>query len=407
MTFVRKTLAIAAAAAMLVMAACGGEEPAEETVDTVQEETGTVTGEETSRTPEEEGPETTAGDGDSASEAIPMTEELVEGALEDEDDENWYTIQVQGGGILNLIFSPGADAERLNFLVLDSELAELEQEWDVRPPSNRTFRYVTPDGEERTFYVTITGGSAGSYTIQPEVTMQNDAGSGRDAGGSAVSALELESDEEVTGLLGDLDQSDWYVFDLEAGSILDISMAPGNEAENINAALYGTDLETEWQEWDVNPGVTRSYTLQLGQDDAGRYYAEVSIGGYGTYTLNVETSSQNDAGSGGDAGDRPVTALPADTLDVIQGRVAGYDEDDFYSIELEENEPFSFAFTPDDDAGQLNVQVLDPEQNGIWQEWSVSAGVTREFTCSEEHPAGMYYVNVSRADDGSYSIEME
>lgn len=405
MTFIRKSIAIAAAA-LLVLSACSGGEPADETENTVQEGTGTVTGEET-RTPEEEGSETIAEAGDSASEAIPMVERLVEGELENEDDEDWYSIQVQGGGILNLIFSPGADAERMNFIVLDDELAELAQEWDVQPPSSRTFRYVTPDGEERTFYVTVAGGSAGFYTIQPEVTTQNDAGSGGDAGGSAVSALELEPDEEVTGLLGDLDQSDWYVFDLEAGSVLDISMTPGNEAENINVALYDTDLEAEWQEWDVNPGVTRSYTLQLGEDDAGRYYAEVSIGGYGTYTLNVETGSQNDGGSGEDAGDRPVTALPADTLEVINGRVAGYDEDDFYSFELEQNEPFAFAFTPNDDAGQLNVQVLDPEQNEIWQKWSVSAGVTQEFTCSEEHPAGMYYVNVSRADDGSYAIEME
>lgn len=406
MRLFRKSLAIAAAA-VLVIAACGGGEPADEAEDTVREDTGTVTGEETARTPEEEVSETTAEAGDSASEAIPMDDRLVQGELENEDDEDWYSIRVLGGGILNLIFSPGADAERMNFIVLDDELAELAQEWDVQPPSSRTFRYVTPDGEERTFYVTVAGGSAGSYTIQPEVTTQNDAGSGRDAGGSAVSALELEPDEDVTGLLGDLDQSDWYVFDLEAGSVLDISMTPGNEAENINVALYDTDLEAEWQEWDVNPGVTRSYTLQLGEDDAGRYYAEVSIGGYGTYTLNVETGSQNDGGSGGDAGDRPVTALPADTLEVIHGRVAGYDEDDFYSFELEQNGSFGFSFTPDDDAGQLSVHVLDPEQNEIWQEWSVSAGVTREYTLPEEHPAGMYYVNVSREDDGSYAIEME
>ena len=175
----------------------------------------------------------------------------------------------------------------------------------------------------------------------------------------------------------------------------------------LTARPSSTDIEVEWQEWSVNPGVTPSYTLQLGQHDAGRYYAEVSIGGYGTYTLIVEASPQNDGGSGTDAGDRPVTALPADTMDVIQGRVAGYDEDDFYSFELEENETFAFAFTPDDDAGRLNVKVLDPEQNEIWQEWRVSAGVTQEYSLSEEHPAGMYYVNVSRADDGSYTIEME
>ncbi|MBD3277298.1 MAG: hypothetical protein GF388_03275 [Candidatus Aegiribacteria sp.] len=120
----------------------------------------------------------------------------------------------------------------------------------------------------------------------------------------------------------------------------------------------------------------------------------------------MSTSTQNDAGRETDAGNRAVEAMPVDTLNVIEGRVAGYDKDDFYTLQIEEGESFSVAATTGEEAERLNYAVLNPQQEVIWEEWDLPGGQTCEFTLPEDSPPGAYYLQVSQGEDGDYKLEI-
>lgn len=404
-----RSMLILLAAALLAMgtAGCGGgEEPAEERPVEEEAVETAETGDDGEADSAEEGETSEEGEsGSSASRAIPLEPGRVEASLDADRDEEWYVFELPAGGVLELTFAPGEDTERMNVTLLDSEMGVLEEEWDVRPPSTREFTYVIPAGDPQDIYVKVSQGRPGTYALELNISMQDDAGSGGDAPGRAVEALEVEPEGTIPGLVADDDEEDWYGFDLEAGQVLELEFTPGDDAERLNVSLLDGDQSTEWEEWDVSPGVTKSYTLQLG-GEGGRWYVEVSRGRNGSYELSMSVSAQNDATTGGDAGNRAVEATPVDTLQVLEGRVADYDEDDFYRLQVEEGETFTLAATPGADAERLNFSVLDPEQSEIWEQWDVSAGVTEEFTLPGDSPPGPYYIRVSQGRDGDYTLEI-
>lgn len=402
----RILILFAAAMLALGMAGCGGGEPAEErpadeeAVETAGPEEGAETGEAEEPEATEEG-----GLGASAAQAIPLEPGVVEASLDPDQDEEWYVFELAAGGVLELTFAPGEDTGRMNVTLLDSNMDAVEEEWDVRPPATSSFIHAIPAEEPQDFYVKVSQGDPGLYTLQLDISSQDDAGSGGDAPGRAVDALQVEPEGTISGMVADEDESDWYAVALEPAQSLELAFTPGDDAERINVSLRDADQSTEWQEWDVAPGVTKSYTLELG-DEGGRWYVEVSRGRNGTYQLAMSVSGQDDAGTGTDAPARPVEAMDADTLTSLSGRVAGYDEEDCYVWQVEEGESMTFAFTPGGEAERLNAEVLNPDQDAVWQEWDVAPGVTREYTIPEDSPAGPWYFRVSQGDDGDYALEV-
>ena len=408
----RILILFAAAILALGMAGCGGgEEPAEdrpaeeEAAETA--ETGETAEAGTVEAGEAEEPETTEeGElGATAAQAIALEPGVVEASLDPDRDEEWYVFELPAGGVLELSFAPGEDTERMNVTLLSSEMDVVEEEWDVRPPATSSFTHAIPAGEPQDFYVKVSQGEPGMYTLQLDISSQDDAGSGGDAPGRAVDAMQIEPEGTISGMVADEDESDWYAVDLDPAQTLELDFTPGDDAERINVSLRDVDQSTEWQEWDVAPGVTKSYTLELG-DEGGRWYVEVSRGRNGTYQLAMSVSGQDDAGTGTDAPSRPVEALDVDTLTSLSGRVAGYDEEDCYVWQVEEGESMTFAFTPGAEAERLNAEVLNPDQDAVWQEWDVAPGVTKEYTIPLDSPAGPWYFRVSQGDDGDYTLEI-
>lgn len=394
----RILILFAAAMLALGMAGCGGgEEPAEE--QQVEDES--------AETAETGGAEVPQEDelGATAAQAIPLEPGVVEASLDPDRDEEWYVFELPAGGVLELTFAPGEDTERMNVSLLDSEMDLVEEEWDVRPPATSSFTHAIPAGEPRDFYVKVSQGDPGLYTLRLDISSQDDAGSGGDAPGRAVDAMQIEPEGTVSGMVADEDESDWYAVDLEPAQVLELAFTPGDDAERINVSLLDADQSTKWDEWDVAPGVTKSYTLQLG-GDGGRWFVEISQGDNGTYELSMSASLQDDAGMGTDAPARPVEAMAVDTLTSISGRVAGYDEEDCYVWQVEEGESMTFAFTPGADAERLNAEVLNPDQDAVWEEWDVAPGVTEEYTIPEGSPAGPWYFRVSQGEDGDYTLEI-
>lgn len=235
--------------------------------------------------------------------------------------------------------------------------------------------------------------------------MQNDAGSGIDSGNSAVHAIEIAADESIEGEVGDLDESDWYMFEIPQGDIFTLTFAPGDNSEAIDIDLFDSELDNYWYNSNVQPGVTATKTVIMSSSSGDNYYAEVSDG-KGDYTLEINLTSQNDAGIGTDAGDRAVDAVPIELGNTYTGLLGDYDEQDWFSVEVAEGQSVGFAVTPGDDGETLDVDIYDAEQDNLGYESNVASGVTCEISLPDDAAAGTYYLELSDAQ-GSYSFVIE
>lgn len=153
---------------------------------------------------------------------------------------------------------------------------------------------------------------------------QNDAGTNVDAGDSVRRASFLYVGEPIDeynpgrGSTGTLDpdsgdDADWYRYLACEGQRIDVS------CNLFDIQIYtNTDPETP---------LGQSYTAI----DTEYHYAEITGETYGEYTFSVTLTGQNDAGTGGDAGDNINSALS-----ITPGEYIGYmdstDWEDWYSF---------------------------------------------------------------------------
>jgi hypothetical protein len=396
-----KTVMLFFGIAVFSLLGCGGGEPAEQTETVEETETETVDqGESTEVTPAAE-----TGGANSAVDAIAIDVGTITGELETEENEDWYVFSVEGGETFELTFAPGDEAEAISFDVLNGELDCIWYESNVRPPVTQTFSYTTSAEVGGEYYVEVSQGQPGSYSIELSKQMQNDASSGIDAGNSAVHAIEIATDVSVEGQVGDLDESDWYVFEIPQGDIFTLTFTPGDNTESIDIDLLDSNLDCYWYESNVHPGVTANKTVIMSSSSGGTYYAEVSDG-KGNYNLEVSLSSQNDAGIETDAGDRAVDAVPVELGNTYTGLLGDYDEQDWFSVEVAEGQIVGFIVTPGDDVGSLDVDIYSPEQENLDYESNVASGVTCEMSLPDDAAAGTYYLELSDGQ-GSYSFVIE
>jgi hypothetical protein len=203
-----------------------------------------------------------------------------------------------------------------------------------------------------------------------------------------------------TGVLTN-DDEDWYKFDVPDGHVLSVAFIPGEDAEPMDAALFTPDQEEIWRKWSVGPTVTKSVSKVMSSSSGGTYYVSVAAG-YGSYSIELASQSQNDAESGGDAGDKVVNALEVQTGLTFSGQIGDFDEEDWYKFTPTVGQTVSF--TPGEDAEPMDVALFTPDQEGIWRKWGVGPTATVAFEITEVVGEG-YYIQVSGS--GSYTIEIE
>lgn len=386
----------------LLAVACGGGEPEE------QGEAGDTASEIEEQGESDETPaETMEGANNTAADAIVLVEGVTEGVLEQEETDDWFVFSVNGGEIFNVSFTPSNEAEGINVAILDGELDDMWTEWDVKPPVCKEFNYMTPAEFSGDYYVHVFQGSPGGYTLELAKVMQNDGISGADAGGRSPGALEITPGESVGGIIGDLDESDWYSFEIPSGSILEISFTPGYDSEGVNFEFLDTEIDNIWTEWDIYAGVTITRSMIMNSSSGGIYYINVFKGTNGTYSLTVTAVPQDDAGSGDDAGDIAVNAVTLEAGQPASGILGDYDERDWYSVEVDEGQNLTFLVTPDADGESLNAELCYPDQDVIQTEWDIAPGVTCEMSLPDDAVAGTYYLNIFKGGNGSYTLLAE
>ncbi|MFP3897636.1 MAG: hypothetical protein ACLFV5_12485, partial [Anaerolineales bacterium] len=199
-------------------------------------------------------------------------------------------------------------------------------------------------------------------------------------------------------------EEDWYTFEVADDQVLTVEFTPGEDAGELNVQLLDADQNRIWRELSVNPTVTKSTRQLMSSSSGGMYYIAVSAG-QGDYSIELATESQDDAGSGGDAGDKVADALGVEVGQTFSGEIGDFDKEDWYTFEVADDQALTADFIPGDDAETLNVELLDADQNRIWRELGVGATATASVEITED-VEGAYYVRVSDGS-GDYTVEIE
>ena len=177
------------------------------------------------------------------------------------------------------------------------------------------------------------------YVAKEDVTLageQNDIGYNCDTGDKIVRALPIYVGEPIDptvpgrGRTGTLDQAendedDWYRFTACQGQTIEASVDNGFSIELADSTANTVSIP---------------YTVE----ETGIYYVHV-FGGNGDYTLSISLNGQNDANTGGDAGNSINTATP-----ITPGSYTGYmsytDTEDWYSFSVNSGDGIFVTLQP-------------------------------------------------------------
>ena len=275
-------------------------------------------------------------------------------------DEDWYSINMPNGtGIAaSLSFSNSAGID-FDLYLYDSSNYSIDYSWYSDPVENVTSNGSSVGGTTVTLWVDAFTGS-GSYTLEIWIFQenqgpsQNDAGTGSDSGDSPTTATIISSSNQtLTGWISDSwDGQDWYNISIPAATGISVSMSfPNGTSSNTQLALIDS-TGNYYVNYPDSPDSSSPYEVNSSAANVAgdsvfiRVYTTADEGNYSlTITLFSTSgqpgSSQDDAGSGEDAGDTLGTALSVNmsgNTTTFQGWVdENWDENDYFAIDVPMN----------------------------------------------------------------------
>jgi hypothetical protein len=246
------------------------------------------------------------------------------------DLEDWYRFDIPPGHILKLSFTPKESSEAMKFSLRSFESSEVWYSGVVPPGETRIERVMMNNSSGGTYYLEAYYGS-GQYGFDIFIEAQNDAASGTDAGDKMAEALKIMPGRSYSGELGGYDESDWYRFDMPAGSILKMALTNYEDGEPMKFSFRNVDGIEVWRSELVPPGTTDSTRMMINNTTGGIYFLEAFYGS-GPYKFEILLGNQNDADSGTDAGDKITEALRIKQGRSISGELGGFDKEDWYTF---------------------------------------------------------------------------
>lgn len=321
--------------------------------------------------------------GDRITNALPVKPGLsYPGELGGLDESDWYRFDIPAGCILNLAFMPDASAESMKFSLRNFERSEIWYSGEVAPGTKSSKRVMMNNSSGGTYYLEAAFGN-GRYAFEISLEKQNDAGSGTDAGDKTSEALKIEPGRSYSGELGGFDDHDCYRFNAFAGSVLKIALSTYEGGEPIKFSLRDTQRAEVWFSEEVTPGSTESKRIIINRSSGGTYFLEAFFGS-GPYGFEVLLESQNDGGSGADAGDKIAEALQIKPGGLIAGELGGLDKEDWYMFSSRAGEVIQFA--SDADGEPLKLSMGNAARGEVLYTAELTPGIPGSFEVPRDVP---------------------
>ena len=309
---------------------------------------------------------------DSYKQGVEISSGVLTGTLSGEDRQDYFRFELGPGSILNLDFTAGDDSENLKIALRDFEGNELWNSGETSAGAVKSRRMLLNNMSGGIYYAVVHAG-IGPYKLDLVIETQNDAGMGTDAGDRITRALTIKPGSPFFGEMGAFDEEDWYRFDIPAGHILGLSFTPNASSEPMKFSLRSFERSEVWYSGVVPAGETRNRRVMMNNSSGGTYYLQAYFGG-GPYQFEIFTESQNDAGSGTDAGDKIAEAFKITPGQSYSGELGGYDESDWYRFDIpaggvlkmtlsnsKEGAPMKFSFRNVDGVEVWRSEELQPE----------------------------------------------
>jgi hypothetical protein len=341
---------------------------------------------------------------DSYNQGMEVSMGVVNGALSEDDRQDYFRFELGAGNILNLDFTPGNESENLKVALRNFEGSELWNSGETTSGVVKSTRMMMNNTSGGIYYAVVYSG-IGPYQLDLFVESQNDGGSGADAGDSITKALDIKQGHSYLGELGGFDENDWYRFDVPAGHILNLAFTPKQSAESMKFSLRSFERSEIWYSGVVPPGDKKPKRVMMNNSSGGTYYLEASYGS-GQYEFEIFTESQNDAGSQTDAGDKISEALKVETDRAYSGELGGYDDKDWYRFDILPGSVLKIALTTYEEGEPVKFSFRDAKRNRIWHIEDTFPGHTESTRVVVNNSAGGTYFLEAFYGSGPYEFEV-
>jgi hypothetical protein len=209
----------------------------------------------------------------------------------------------------------------------------------------------------------------------------------------------------LNGTLSGDDPQDYFRFELNPGNILSLNFTAGNESRNLKIALRDFEGNELWNSGETSPGQNKSTRMMMNNISGGIYYAVV-FSGTGPYKLDLFIETQNDAGSGIDAGDRITKALAIKPGNSFLGEMGGIDEEDWYRFDIPPGHILKLSFTPEKSSEAMKFSLRTFERSEVWYSGVIPPGETRRKRVMMNNSSGGTYYLEAYYGSGRYGFEV-
>lgn len=329
---------------------------------------------------------------------------VLNGALSEDDRQDYFRFELDAGNILNLDFTPGDEAENLKVALRDFEGSELWNSSETTSGVVKSTRMMMNNTSGGIYYTVVYSG-IGPYQLDLFIETQNDGSSGSDAGDSITKALDIQPGRSYLGELGGFDENDWFRFDIPAGHILNLAFTPKQSAESMKFSLRSFERSEIWYSGAVPPGEKKPKRVMMNNSSGGTYYLEAFYGS-GQYEFEIFTESQNDAASQTDAGDKISEALKVEPGRAYSGELGGYDDKDWYRIDILPGSVLKIALTTYEGGEPIKFSFRDAKRDRIWHIDDTSPGHTEATRVVINNSAGGTYFLEAFYGSGPYEFEV-
>lgn len=326
------------------------------------------------------------------------------GSLDHDTDPNdYYKVEVYGGQTISVTATP-ASTLAIDLYLYNQDRSEVSWGWGGEGQVMEASWTTNSEEPNYTYYIRLSAGSYGTYTLDVTLTFQNDAESGGDAGDSFEAATQIASaNATYSGFLKDYDENDFYKLNITAGQTISIDVTPDTSLA-VDLSLYNPDrAEVAYVMGAVGESVHAERTTNSEQPNY-TYYIRVAWGGGdgGNYELEVIIISQNDAATGGDAGDDLDTSTPID-VGTHSGFLKGDDTDDCYRVvqNVTAGQGIYVKVTPAPTLA-VNLYLYDQERAQKDAYWGEEGEIVRVSARAEE--TGNFYIKVKAGSHGTYTM---
>ena len=329
---------------------------------------------------------------------------VVTGALSENDRQDFFRFELDAGHVLNLDFAPADESENLKVALRNFEGSELWNSGQTVPGTVKSTRMMMNNVSGGIYYAVVYSGT-GSYRLDLFVEIQNDGGSGTDAGDNITNALPIKPERSYSGELGGLDESDWYRFDIPAGHILNLAFTPNENAESMKFSLRNFERSEIWYSGEVPPAAKSSKRVMMNNSSGGTYYLEAAFGS-GRYEFEISLEKQNDAGSETDAGDKISEALKIEPGRSYSGELGGFDDNDWYRFNASPGSVLKITLSSYEGGEPIKFSFRDTQRTEVWFTEEIPPGATESKRIMINRSSGGTYFLEAFYGSGPYGFEV-